>query len=134
MKGIAFSIFILNASSAIAGGGMGGGTPPAREVLEQILMENQSISGGLFDLGNGKIGLGLKGSLEPELRIFKSGVQTQALKLSELDFDLVRSNGTVDAVNLANLELNRSYAVEDGDSLGELLLRDRRQRSRESVK
>lgn len=138
MKKLAFSVAVLNASAAIAGGGMGGGTPPAREALEKILMENQNMNGGQFDLGRGKVGLGLKASLEPELTLSRSSFQTQGLRLSDVDFDSLKLNQAVDAVSFQNpaegdMELSRSYRIEDGNYTGELVLKDRRQIMRESV-
>jgi hypothetical protein len=129
----------LVSSLAVSGGTSGGGSPPAMKDLQEMLMSNPELNAGLFDRGDGEIGLGLRGSLEPKLRVLKTNVQSDTITLTDIDFDLLSKNKTVDAKNLSNLssadsELSRSYAIQDGDSLGELVLKDRRQISRESVK
>ncbi|HYX33141.1 MAG TPA: hypothetical protein VE954_08490 [Oligoflexus sp.] len=129
----------LLAGSAFGGGTTGGGSPPAMKELKEYLMSNPDIAAGVFDHGNGNIGLGINGALSPELRMSKSSLQSFDMKLSDIDFDLLRSNKFVEAVSLKgseerSSESRKSYSIEDGDALGELRLKDRRELARESAK
>lgn len=127
----------LVAGSALGGGSTGGGSPPAIQELEMLMMANSEKNAGLFDNGNGEIGLGLNRPLSSEIRVSKVG---QDLVLSDIELDLLSKNKTVNVVRVGfpkdgenKLEPQRSYNVEDGEQLGELVLKDRRQTIRASV-
>jgi hypothetical protein len=132
MKAFMISTSLLCAYTAFAGIGTGGGTPPAmQDVLEQ-LMTRAPGDGGLF-FEKDKLGLAVKGELNPQLTISKLRSAPQSIRMSEEDFStLLMKKGDIDAVNFEGL--SRSYKVEDGQTLDTLKLKDRRELIRDSVK
>jgi hypothetical protein len=133
-----------------AGGSSGGGIPPAREQLEQVLLSRDMANAGLFRNEVGGINLGVKGPLDQSLVLAKSSLMSARsagiISISAEDFDVLGASASnhVEAVNLGiskpktenivPLVITRSYNIESGDNLGELILKDRREAARDSVK
>jgi hypothetical protein len=129
---------------AMAGTGSGGGTPPAREKLEQILKTNLDIEGGLFDNGIGDVSILSRVKLQPQLLVSGGGFggnppavdgeyNNQTLRFSKEDIEFLKSRTKpVDAIGAEGE--NQSFTVEAGESLDSVLLKSRRASARESVK
>ncbi|WP_141731565.1 hypothetical protein [Oligoflexus tunisiensis] len=131
MRAFIISLFVLCASSVFAGIGTGGGTPPAMQDALAQLMTGAPGDGGLF-LEKDYLGLAVKGDLKQELTVYRAKFAPQSIRMSEVDFStLSERKGNIDAVNLDGL--NRSYTVEDGQSLDTLILKDRRELIRDAV-
>ncbi len=121
---IFMAMLILYSSALLAGTGMGGGTPPAREKLIEELMQAQPGTGGIFDAGNGNLGLGFKGALNPELIVTRS-ITSSEVTLTDIDFsrllplkgniDVEADTGasTTDAISNLPITLRSSYKIED---------------------
>lgn len=123
-------------TDVLAGSGVGGGGPPAKEMLDQMLMSYTDPSAGLFSRPVGDFGLSVRGNMTSNLSLTTSS-DTQSLRISRVDFDLLRAANTVDAVPAGDISVDptsKSYRIEDGDREGELLLKDRRAVMRDSVK
>jgi hypothetical protein len=137
--GFAF-LFASAISTSVFGGVIGGGSgPPAKEALEQMLMSHEvGAAAGLFETELGEIKLGVNRSLDSDLVLTRKKLSPQALSISEVDFEALVSsrNRSVDAVTIGGaLEPGvRSYIVDDGDKVGELILRDRRELARAAIK
>jgi hypothetical protein len=102
-----------------------------QDVLEQ-LMTRAPGDGGLF-FEKDKLGLAVKGELNPQLTISKLRSAPQSIRMTEEDFStLLMKKGDIDAVNVEGL--SRSYKVDDGQTLDTLTLKDRRELVRDSVK
>ncbi|HET9239251.1 MAG TPA: hypothetical protein VFO10_18470 [Oligoflexus sp.] len=131
MRALIISPSLLCAFTAFGGIGTGGGTPPAmQDVLEQ-LMAKAPGDGGLF-IEKDKLGLAVKGELNPELTISKLRSVPQSVRMSDMDFSTLSLNkGDIDAINVEGV--SRSYKVEDGQTLDTLTLKDRRELIRDSV-
>lgn len=122
------------ASSAIAGGSMGGGTPPALQDLYQELLLNTTIEGGLFHK-TGDIGLLTRVKLQPQILVGPevSVASGDILGLSEQEFALLRDRSKpLDVVNIEGAAA--SYNIEAGETLNSLILTDRRNSAREDVR
>ncbi|HET9237086.1 MAG TPA: hypothetical protein VFO10_07540 [Oligoflexus sp.] len=130
------SVFLVSLSlmafgQVFAGGNIGGGTPPAMQDALAQLMSVDLGSGGLF-VEKDKLGLAVKGKLNPELTVYKARFMPQSIRMSEEDFStLSLKKGDIDAVNVEGV--NRSYKVEDGEALDTLTLKDRRELMREAA-
>ncbi|HYX36867.1 MAG TPA: hypothetical protein VE954_27480 [Oligoflexus sp.] len=127
----------LLSSKLIAGGTGGGSGPPAKEKLEEMLMSADMAAAGLFRTETGEINLGINRSLSSEMVLTRSTMMSQALTMSEADFAALSDsqNRTIEAVSVGLPEEKaKSYRVDDGDRLGELILKDRREVARNSVK
>lgn len=129
-------ILVLNviSSSVIAGGSMGGGTPPALQDLYEDLLLNTTLEGGLFDR-TGDIGLLTRVKLQPQILVGPGvgGVSPEILSLSEPEFALLRDRSKpLEAVNIEGA--TASYSIEAGETLNSLILKDRRDSARDAVK
>jgi hypothetical protein len=127
----------LVSNTLIAGGTGGGSGPPAKEKLEEMLMSADMAAAGLFRTETGEINLGINRSLSSEMVLTRSTMMSQALTMSEADFAALSDsqNRTIEAVSVGLPEEKaKSYRVDDGDRLGELILKDRREAARNSVK
>lgn len=125
------SLGLMASGQVLAGGNIGGGTPPAMQDALAQLMGVDLGSGGLF-LDKDKLGLAVKGELNPELTISKLRSAPQSVRMSEDDFStLSLKKGNIDAINVEGV--SRSYNVEDGQTLDTLTLKDRRELMREAV-
>ncbi|HYX39163.1 MAG TPA: hypothetical protein VE954_39165 [Oligoflexus sp.] len=143
MKSISL-ISILGISTAAAAGGTGGINPPAREKLLEELVQAQPGSGGLFDAGNGNLGLGIKHALNPELILSRYNPMS-GIPLTDIDFSALnarKGNIHVESISASNTlnstsgvpsTLHASYRIEDGNTADTLLLKDRRVLMRNSV-
>jgi hypothetical protein len=126
------SLGLMASGQVLAGGNIGGGTPPAMQDALAQLMTVDLGSGGLF-FEKDKLGLAVKGELNPELTISKLRSAPQSIRMSEEDFStLLLKKGDIDAINVEGV--NRSYKVEDGHMLDTLTLKDRRKLIRDSIK
>ncbi len=152
--------YILSAT-AYAGSGVGGGTPPALQDLEQTLNVSPELDGGLYDL-KGDLGLLTKIKLQPQMFVSggSSGGGTPSLELDGgmggsnrsianlggtgggstpplLRFspeDIARLRDRTKPLNAVNLEGgNSSYNIEAGNTLKTLILNDRREVMRSAV-
>ena len=125
--------YILSAA-AYAGSGVGGGTPPALQDLEQILNVSRELDGGLYDL-KGDLGLLTKIKLQPQMLVSggsSSGSTPPLLRFSPED--IARLRDRTKPLNAVNLEGgNSSYHIEAGDTLKTLILNDRREVMRSAV-
>jgi hypothetical protein len=152
----------LGSSQAFGGSGMSGGTPPALQDLEQVLVLNPELDGGLFDY-KGDIGLLTKIKLQPQMLV--SGASNASTRAIEIDGGIGGSNPPVfadiggtgsggtppllkfSAEDIARLRdrsnpihavgaegQNLSFEVLPGDTLTSVSLKDRRMTMRESVK
>lgn len=137
MKKIIFAAPLCLATTVFAGG-IGGSNPPAREDLEVMLLSRADLSeAGLFTTESGDINLGVSGALGDSLALSKFTARPQALKISDADFNILgraeHRAKPVDAVSLGQESTVRSYTIEDGNALGELILVDRRKLIRSAV-
>lgn len=111
-------------SVVLAGGLAGGGGPPSREVLDQML-ENQSGRAALFVWDEQTYGLGLDQSLMPSMLLTSRAPSEESVALVSDDYrKLELKEYPVNAINREGL--TRSYRVVDGLKNGTLLLIDRR--------
>ncbi|MDQ3230530.1 MAG: hypothetical protein M3Q07_01825 [Pseudobdellovibrionaceae bacterium] len=117
---------------AKAGGHMGGGTPPAREQLEELLMSADLGRGALFDNGLGDLGLLTNRELQPQMTLTKSQLLKADISVPETDFGMLRDRKLpIDSVGSTG-EL-KSFKISAGDQLGSLILTDRRTAARAAV-
>ncbi|MDQ3230799.1 MAG: hypothetical protein M3Q07_03180 [Pseudobdellovibrionaceae bacterium] len=117
---------------AKAGGHMGGGTPPAREQLEELLMSADLGRGALFDNGLGDLGLLTNRELQPHMTLTKSQLLKADIKVPETDFGMLRDRKVpIDSVGISG-EL-KSFRITAGDQLDSLLLTDRREAARAAI-
>ncbi len=137
--------FVFMASVAFAGGSQGGGTPPAREQLAQMLMsETSTIDGGLFDNGLGDPSILTRSRLQPQMTVTRAEVLPSdfempllqarpRLTFSQGDFTALRDRKTpIDAMGAEGQNL--SFKIEAGETLDSLTLRDRRELMRAAIK
>lgn len=151
MKILSWKIVVaasLLSTVVYAGGSSGGGIPPAREQLEQMLLSQDMAHAGLFRNEVGGVSLGVKGPLDHSLILTKSSLMSTRsagiFSISAEDFDALGTSESsrVDAVllgiprgeSIEPIVISRSYNLESGDKLGELVLNDRREVARGSVK
>lgn len=136
---------LLVGNSVYAGSTTGGGGPPAREKLLEQLLQAQPGTGGLYDLGNGDVGLGIKGDLVPNLTVVTMSNPSSGIPLSDIDFSTlksIRGNIDVESIPAGNsqdpvtglpLTLRSSYRIDDGNTMDALILKDRRTLIRNGV-
>ncbi len=153
--------YILSAT-AYAGSGVGGGTPPALQDLEQILNVNPELDGGLYDV-KGDLGLLTKIKLQPQMFVSggSSGGGTPSLELDGgmggsnrsianlggtgggstpplLRFspeDIARLRDRTKPIEAVGAEgQNLSFDVLPGDTIDAVSLKDRRLIMREAIK
>jgi hypothetical protein len=127
----------LIGSPGMAGSSSGTGPPSLEALAETLLSQDLGAGAGLFLNKAGDLNLGINRSLDSDLVLSRSKSATNALTISESDFESLSGskNRNIDAVTIGVLEAEaRSYMVEDGDKPGELILKDRRERGRNSVK
>lgn len=132
-----FIPFVSFASTALAGGSQGGGTPPALADLSKEIMMAEAGRAGVFDNGAGDIGLLAKGELLSTLSVSKTSLQARSmafgsLAVSDEDFSLLsRRSKPLDAIGI-NGE-NASYRIEAGETLDKVILKDRREAARAAI-
>jgi hypothetical protein len=134
MKKIIFGLLAVACCQAVAfaGGGTGGGTPPAREKLLEQLMSAELGQGGLYDNGLGDIGLLTNRELQPEMTLTKSQLLGADIKVPDTDFEMLRDRRLpLDSVGL--LGENKSFSITAGDQLDSIKLIDRRAAARAAV-
>jgi hypothetical protein len=135
--------FVFMASMAFAGGSQGGGTPPARQQLTEMLMSEPSIDGGLFDNGLGDIGILTRNKLQPQMTVINrhtaaddntlTSEANPRLRFSREDFSALRDRPLpVDATGAEGQ--NYSFKIEAGDTADTIILKDRRDLMRSAVK
>jgi hypothetical protein len=139
---VATSVLCVSAS-AVAGIGSGGGSPPAREVLTEMLMSQPLLDGGLFDNGQGDVSLLTRRALQPQMAVtklepadaspeFELQTFSHSLKLTDSDFTALRDRTkAIDAVSSEGR--NFSFVILPSDSLDSVVLKDRRSLMRESI-
>src|SRR5688572_19338932 len=99
-------------SGALAGGLAGGGGPPSRELLDQML-ETQSGQAALFVWDEKTYGLGLDQSLVPTIQLTSQAPSTESVALVTEDYrKLELKEYPVNAINRQGSI--RSYRVLDG--------------------
>ncbi|HYX38228.1 MAG TPA: hypothetical protein VE954_34435 [Oligoflexus sp.] len=133
---IVLLICLIDAGLAIAGSTTGSG-PPAKEALEEMLMSKDLGSAGLFISDKGDVGLGVNRALDSQIVLTRASFSTQSILISPLDFDALSKSATrlIDAETIGSREATaKSYRVEDSDNADELILKDRRDVARSSVK
>ncbi|HEY9658878.1 MAG TPA: hypothetical protein V6C65_10530 [Allocoleopsis sp.] len=133
----AFGMLFLAVPSHVEAGGVGGSGPPAKEDLQLMLMSADGGAAGLFKSESGAVSLGVNRTLNPDLVLSRSKSSMRSLTISESDFESLSSTKTrtIDAVTVGAVEPEtRSYVIEDGDRLGELVLKDRREAMRAALK
>ncbi len=139
----------------------GGGTPPAKEKLEELMMldiEYSKLDGGIFTAETGDIGLLSRKELQPQM-IVGSGVgggtplaiQTMriaaeapkdsstvggggppALRLSDSDISILRDRkAPIEAVSKTGG--NFLFDIKAGNTLDSVVLKDRRLKMRDST-
>jgi hypothetical protein len=119
-------------SIGLAGGLAGGGGPPSKQQLEEML-RTQSGQAALFVWDEQTYGLGVDKSLVPALLISAKDSSKGAVPLASDDFRKLESKEH--PVNAINREgVTRSYRVLDGLNDGTLLLIDRRLMIRAGVR
>jgi hypothetical protein len=153
--------YILSAA-AYAGSGVGGGTPPALQDLEQILNVSPELDGGLFDY-KGDLGLLTKIKLQPQMLVSGGSIGTGTPPL-ELDGgtggvnppiakfggtgggstppllkfspeDVTRLRDRTKPIEAVGSEgQNLSFDVLPGDTIDAVSLKDRRLIMREAIK
>jgi hypothetical protein len=136
---------LLVNETGFAGSTTGGGGPPAREkFLEQLLLA-ESGAGGLYEIDSGRLGLGIKGELSPDLRVITRANPGLGIPLSDIDFSSLKAiRGNIDVESIpAEISqdpvtglpstLRSSYRIEDGSTLDTLILTDRRTLIRNGV-
>lgn len=122
-------------AAAYAGGSIGGSNPPALQ--DVYMLDAASDVATLFTDSDGRISLVTRSELKDELLLGKARIQPQTLKISESDFSLLASpdrSKTLDVFNPDQNAQSRSYWIEDGNSVDEILLKDRREMIRSPVK
>jgi hypothetical protein len=123
---------LLATSDSLAGSGMSGGTPPAREQLAELLMSADLGRGALFDNGLGDIGLLTNRQLQPQMTLTKSQLLRADIEVPETDFDMLRDRKLpIDSVGSSGE--NKSFQISAGDQLDSLILIDRRASARADV-
>jgi hypothetical protein len=143
MKYIA-GLFVFMASMAFAGGSQGGGTPPAREQLVEMLMAQPAIDGGLFDNGLGDISILTRSRLQPQMTVANRDLvsadiespiveSTPKLNFSKEDFAALRDRlAPIDATGAEGQNL--SFKIEAGNTADTMILKDRRELMRAAIK
>ncbi len=111
-------------SVVLAGGLAGGGGPPSRELLDNML-EVQAGRAALFVWDEQSYGLGVDQSLLPAMMLTTKVAAEESVALASADYRKLEPKAY--PVNAINREGNvRSYRVLDGTKNGTLLLIDRR--------
>lgn len=129
---------ILQASVCFAGSGVGGGTPPALSDLSLEIMRSEPGSAGVFDNGAGDVGLLAKSELLSTLNVSKlslqsGGISNGTLTVSDEDFSLLSlRKKPLDAIDVNGR--TASYRVEAGETLDQIILKDRRKAVRAAVR
>lgn len=161
MKKFIIALSAILSSSAVAGGSMGGGTPPALQDLEQILSVSPELDGGIYDL-KGDLGLLTKINLQPQMLVGSGmgggtppaeisigtggsnpsianlggtggGSTPPLLKFSPADIARLRDRSApIEAVGAEGRNL--SFEVLPGNTLDAVTLKDRRLIMREAIK
>lgn len=122
--GSAIITLLSMTSEVLAGGLAGGGGPPSRELLDQML-QVQSGRAALFVWDEQAYGLGLDKSLMPAILLTSKSPSTETVALAPKDYrKLELKQYPVNAINREGL--TRSYRVLDGMKDETLLLIDRR--------
>jgi hypothetical protein len=132
-----FTLLVLSViSTTVFGGVIGGGSgPPAKEALEQMLLARELGSAGLFLNEEGNVGLGVNRPLGSDLVLTRSRVTPQALSMSATDFETLANSRVIDAVSIGFPDSEtKSYRVDEGNLVDEIVLRDRRELARNSIK
>ncbi len=127
----------LIGAPGMAGSSSGTG-PPSKAELTQMLMEKEIGAGaGLFLNESGNTVLGVNRTLDSSFVLTRSRSAIHSLSISTEDFDRL-TNSQVRAIDATMVgvpqEISKSYTVEDGENLDELILKDRRESARGSVK
>jgi len=117
---------------ALAGTMVGGGGPPAKTALLLELMSKAPGSAGLFDSGNKELGLLVNGELPNELVVSPYSAAGSMVSTPDADFSLLTKKKNIDAFSIDGAI--RSFQIEDGDKLNTLILKDRRDLIRTSIK
>lgn len=129
---LSYTIALAFHSVLLAAGTVGGGGPPA---LTQLESEPLSAgTAGLFTDERGQLGLGVRGEIGEEIRLSADGVSGFKINKGDLKKLGDHSVQTLEALSLGNSETLRSYQVRAGDAADELILHDRRELIRRSVK
>lgn len=111
-------------SVVLAGGLAGGGGPPSRELLDQML-QIQAGRAALFVWDEQTYGLGVDKSLVPAMILTTKTPAGESVALASADY--LKLESKEHPVNAINREgITRSYRVLDGSKNGTLLLIDRR--------
>lgn len=132
MKTVILSSILILIPSQLMAGGTNGGTPPAREQLENLLMSRELASAGLFDNELGDVSLLTNRELQSQLTLSKIQLNVTDIKISEADFQLLRDRQTaIDSIGA--LGENRSFNLTSGDRLDSINLIDRRAAARSAV-
>ncbi len=132
MKTVILSSILILIPSHLIAGGSNGGTHPAREQLESLLMSRELASAGLFDNELGDVSLLTNRELQPQLTLSKIQLNATDIKISEADFQLLRDRQTaIDSIGA--LGENRSFNLTSGDRLDSINLIDRRAAARSAV-
>jgi hypothetical protein len=119
-------------SVGVAGGLAGGGGPPSKQQLEEML-RTQSGQAALFVWDEQTYGLGVDKSLVPAMLLSTSEGSQGAVPLARDDYRKLESKKhPVNAINRDGS--TRSYRVLDGLNDGTLLLMDRRLMIRAGVR
>ena len=122
--GLAIIATLSMTSAALAGGLAGGGGPPSRERLDQML-ETESGRAALFVWDEQTYGLGVDKSLVPAIQLTSQTPPTEFVALKSEDYrKLELKEYPVNAINRQGI--SRSYRVVDGMKNGTLILIDRR--------
>jgi hypothetical protein len=132
-------------STALSAGSTSGSGPPSRQALEEMLLSAPAgfQNAGLFTDESGIVGLGVNTELVSSLKITRN-LDLQSLAVSADNFNYLDGlkNRNIEAVRLKKPSLiptdaesieHRSYKIEDGEQLGELLLIDRRNAARAAI-
>lgn len=130
---------LLVNEAGFAGSTTGGGGPPAREKLLEQLLQAEAGTGGLYDIGNGGLVLGIKGDLSKNLTVISRSSPGSGIPLSDADFSALKGiRGNIDVesiptgirqdpINGLPSTLRSSYRIEDGNTPDTVLLKDRRE-------
>jgi hypothetical protein len=131
-KYLSYTIVLAIHSLPLAAGTVGGGGPPALTQLESELL--QAGTAGLFTDEAGRLGLGVRGEISEEIRLSSDGMLGFKINKDDLKTMSDYSVQTIDTVSLGASGVSRSYQVTAGDVTDELILKDRRQLMRNSIK
>lgn len=122
---------VMIATELFAGNGMSGGTPPAAQQPETMLLTVESDN-SLFENRSGDVGLLTKADLHRQMTVTKNQLLKNGIEMSKSEFVLLSvSKSKINAVG-ARGEI-RSYRISAGDQIDSLTITDRRAAARTSV-